>query len=189
VRPGTWRLSRRIAFKIIIPLVRPALLSSALLIFADCIGEFALPYILGLPVHFDTLSTGLYRAISTRQSGVAAVIATVIMLMGMLTLMLDMKMLREAKRFVTWRQRRDGTPPHSGRWRTAAAALPLLFVLLGVAIPLLTLFLSTVMILPGRFTADNFTLDYWIGHDLDTVALRNGILLTPSSGTRCGTRC
>ena len=56
-----------IAFKIIIPLVRPALLSSALLIFADCIGEFALPYILGLPVHFDTLSTGLYRAISTWQ--------------------------------------------------------------------------------------------------------------------------
>jgi iron(III) transport system permease protein len=51
-----------------------------LLIFADCIGEFALPYILGLPVHFDTLSTGLYRAIGTRQSGVA-VIATVIMLM------------------------------------------------------------------------------------------------------------
>jgi iron(III) transport system permease protein len=166
-----------IAFKIIIPLVRPALLSAALLIFADCIGEFALPYILGLPVHFDTLSTGLYRAIGTRQSGVAAVIATVIMLMGMLTLMLDMKMLREAKRFVTVggkgvMERRS----HLGRWRIAAGTIPLLFVALGVAIPLLTLFLSTIMILPGRFTADNFTLAYWIGHDLDTVALRNGIL-------------
>ena len=86
VRPDAWRFTHNvIAFKIIIPLVRPALLSAALLIFADCIGEFALPYILGLPVHFDTLSTGLYRAIGTRQSGVAAVIATVIMLMGMLT--------------------------------------------------------------------------------------------------------
>ncbi|WP_308565071.1 iron ABC transporter permease [uncultured Klebsiella sp.] len=169
-----------IAFKVIIPLVRPALFSAALLIFADCIGEFALPYILGLPVHFDTLSTGLYRAIGTRQSGVAAVIATVIMLMGMLTLMLDMKMLREAKRFVTvggkgvMERRRS-----LGRWRAAAAALPLLFVLLGMVIPLLTLFLSTIMMLPGRFTADNFTLAYWIGHNLDTVALRNGILLTP----------
>ncbi|MFH2503798.1 iron ABC transporter permease [Klebsiella indica] len=169
-----------IAFKVIIPLVRPALFSAALLIFADCIGEFALPYILGLPVHFDTLSTGLYRAIGTRQSGVAAVMATVIMLMGMLTLMLDMKMLREAKRFVTvggkgvMERRRS-----LGRWRAAAAALPLLFVLLGMVIPLLTLFLSTIMMLPGRFTADNFTLAYWIGHNLDTVALRNGILLTP----------
>ena len=66
----------QIFWKVVLPLVRPALLSAALLIFADCIGEFALPYILGLPVHFDTLSTGLYRAIGTRQSGVAAVIAT-----------------------------------------------------------------------------------------------------------------
>lgn len=168
-----------IALKIIIPLVRPALLSAALLIFADCIGEFALPYILGLPVHFDTLSTGLYRAIGTRQSGVAAVIATVIMLMGMLTLMLDMKMLREARRFVTVGGKGTMERRRSlGHWRIAAAGLPLLFVLLGVAIPLLTLFLSTIMTLPGRFTADNFTLAYWIGHDLDTVALRNGILLT-----------
>ncbi|WP_252320215.1 MULTISPECIES: ABC transporter permease [Symbiopectobacterium] len=169
-----------IAFKIIIPLVRPELLSASLLIFADCIGEFALPYILGLPVHFDTLSTSLYRAISTRQSGVAAVIATVIMLMGMITLLLDMKMLREAKRFATvggkaFMERRRSL----GRWRILAAAVPLTFILLGVAIPLLTLFLSTVMLLPGRFTADNFTLAYWIGHNLDTVALHNGILLTP----------
>ncbi|NIF21461.1 ABC transporter permease [Candidatus Pantoea multigeneris] len=168
-----------IAFKIIVPLMRPALLSAALLIFADCIGEFALPYILGLPVHFDTLSTGLYRAIGTRQSGVAAVIATVIMLMGMLTLALDMKMLREAKRFVTVggkgvMDRRS----RLGRWRVVASALPLLFVLLGVVIPLLTLFLSTIMTLPGRFTRDNFTLAYWIGHHLDTVAMHNGILLT-----------
>ncbi len=169
-----------IAFKIIIPLVRPALLSASLLIFADCIGEFALPYILGLPVHFDTLSTSLYRAISTRQSGVAAVIATVIMLMGMITLLLDMKMLREAKRFVTvggkgvMERRRS-----LWRCRMFAAALPHIFIVFGGAFPLLSLILSTGLLLPGRFTADNFTLAYWIGHNLDTVALHNGILLTP----------
>ncbi|MEC5318707.1 iron ABC transporter permease [Brenneria populi subsp. brevivirga] len=169
-----------IALRIVVPLVRPALLSAALLIFADCIGEFAIPYILGLPVHFDTLSTGLYRALGSRQTGVAAVIAAVIMLMGMITLLLDMRMLREAKRFVTVsgkggmdRRRR------LGRWRFAAAGIPLTFVLLGVAIPLLTLFFSTIMKLPGRFSADNFTFDFWIGHNLDTVALHDGILLTP----------
>ncbi|QUG73695.1 ABC transporter permease subunit (plasmid) [Erwinia sp. E602] len=170
---------RTIALRIVLPLLRPALLSGALLIFADCIGEFALPYILGLPVHFDTLSTGLYRAIGTRQSGVAAVLASVIMLMGMVTLLLDMKMLREAKRFVTVggkgvMERRRGL----GSWRILAAAAPLAFVLLGVAIPLLTLFLSTIMILPGRFNSENFTFAYWIGHNLDTVALHSGILLT-----------
>lgn len=169
-----------IALRIIVPLVRPALLSAALLIFADCIGEFAIPYILGLPVHFDTLSTGLYRALGSRQTGVAAVIAAVIMLMGMITLLLDMRMLREAKRFVTVSGKGGlDRRRHLGRWRLAAGAAALLFVLLGVAIPLLTLFFSTIMKLPGRFSADNFTFDFWIGHHLDTVALHNGILITP----------
>ncbi|MFS2224649.1 ABC transporter permease [Pantoea sp. B65] len=173
--------SRRIiALKIIVPLVRPALLSAALLIFADCIGEFAIPYILGLPVHFDTLSTGLYRALGSRQNGVAAVIAAVIMLMGMITLLLDMRMLREAKRFVTVGGKSGmDRRRHLGRWRFTTAIIPLIFVLPGVAIPLLTLFFSTIMKVPGRFSADNFTFDFWIGHNLDTVALHNGILLTP----------
>ncbi|PWC22781.1 ABC transporter permease [Brenneria roseae subsp. roseae] len=169
-----------IAFKIVVPLVRPALLSAALLIFADCIGEFAIPYILGLPVRFDTLSTGLYRALGSRQTGVAAVIAAVIMLMGMITLLLDMRMLREARRFVTVSGKGGMDRRRQlGRWRFATSGIALVFVLLGVVIPLLTLFFSTIMKLPGRFTADNFTFDFWIGHNLDTVALHNGILLTP----------
>ncbi|MFE8151989.1 iron ABC transporter permease [Brenneria goodwinii] len=169
-----------IAFRIVVPLVRPALLSAALLIFADCIGEFAIPYILGLPVHFDTLSTGLYRALGSRQTGVAAVIAAVIMLMGMITLLLDMRMLREAKRFVTVSGKGGMDRRRQlGRWRFATSGIALVFVLLGVIIPLLTLFFSTIMKLPGRFSADNFTFDFWIGHNLDTVALHNGILITP----------
>ncbi|ACS84115.1 ABC transporter permease [Musicola paradisiaca] len=171
-----------IAWRIVVPLVRPALLSAALLIFADGIGEFAIPYILGLPVHFDTLSTGLYRALSSRQTGVAAVIATVIMLMGTLTLLLDMRMLREARRFVTVGGKGGGMDRRRrlGRWRFAASGVALAYLLTGVAIPLLALFLSTVMKLPGRFSADNFTADFWIGHNLDTVALHTGILITPA---------
>ncbi|MCE0495537.1 ABC transporter permease [Vibrio salinus] len=170
---------RTIAFSIILPLMRPALLSSALLIFADCIGEFAIPYILGLPVKFDTLSTSLYRSLDSRQNGVAAVIAIVIMTIGMITLLVDMRMMKEARRFVT-----VGGKGHMdrcralGSMRIPAAAFSMAFVLIGVILPLVTLFLSTVMVLPGRFTADNFTLDYWIGENLDTLAMHSGILLT-----------
>lgn len=168
-----------IAAKIVIPLVRPALLSAALLIFADGIGEFAIPYILGLPVHFNTLSISLYRALDSRQTGVAAVLATVIMLMGTITLLLDMRMLREARRFVTVGGKGAADRPRSlGRWRIAASGVALIFVLLGVVIPLLTLFFSTIMKLPGRFSVENFTFDFWIGHNLDTVAMHSGILLT-----------
>lgn len=168
-----------ISLRIILPLVRPALLSAALLIFADCIGEFAIPYILGLPVNVNTLSTSLYRALDSRQSGVAAVVALVIMLIGIVTLVIDIRMMKEARRFVTVGGKGQMERTHRlGALQWPATGLAALFVTLGVAVPLLTLFLSTIMILPGRFHADNFTFDYWIGENLDTLALRSGILLT-----------
>jgi iron(III) transport system permease protein len=58
----------------------PSLLSAATLIFAKCLGDFGVPYVLGVPVKFDVLSTSLFRAIASRQTGVAAVLAGVIML-------------------------------------------------------------------------------------------------------------
>ncbi len=171
---------RRVAFQIVLPLMRPALLSCGLLILADCIGEFAVPYVLGLPVGFDTLSTSLYRAISTRQNGMAAVMAAVIMVIGVVTLYIDTRMMREARRFaiVGGKGAMDRRRP-LGRWQLPATGFALAFFILGVVIPLLTLFFSTIMRVPGRFSLENFTFDYWIGSNLDTVALRSGILLTP----------
>ncbi|WP_441296676.1 ABC transporter permease [Agrobacterium sp. Azo12] len=171
---------RRVAFQIVLPLMRPALLSCGLLILADCIGEFAVPYVLGLPVGFDTLSTSLYRAISTRQTGMAAVMAAVIMAIGVVTLYIDTRMMREARRFaiIGGKGAMDRRRP-LGRWQMPATVFTLAFFTVGVVIPLLTLFLSTVMRVPGRFSPENFTFDYWIGANLDTIALRNGILMTP----------
>src|SRR5690606_18070113 len=91
---------RQIAWQIIVPLMRPALLSAIILIFAKCLGEFGVAYVLGLPVKFDVLATSLYRNISSRQTGVAAVIAGSIMLIGIISLIIDVKLLKEARRFV-----------------------------------------------------------------------------------------
>ena len=45
--------SHQVAWQIILPLMRPALLSAVILIFAKCLGEFGVPYVLGLPVKFE----------------------------------------------------------------------------------------------------------------------------------------
>ncbi|WP_447929002.1 ABC transporter permease [Vreelandella sp. EE27] len=176
-----------VAFRIILPLMRPALMSAMVLILADALGEFAVPYILGLPVQFDTLSTSLFRSISSRQTGVASVLAGAIMVLGCITLTIDLYLMREARRFVTLggkgaMQRRRPL----GVWRLPATLLAAFLFIIGVVLPLLTLFLSTVMHIPGRFNAANFTLDYWIGTDLDTIALQNGILLTPEFWSATG---
>lgn len=169
-----------VARQIILPLMQPALLSAMVLIFAKCLGEFGVAYVLGLPVDFDVLATSLYRSISSRQSGVAAVLAGSIMLIGVITLMIDARLLKEARRFVTIGSKGSMSrlsPLGILRWpATVFAALMFAF---SVGLPLLTLALSTVMRQPGNFAPANFTLDYWIGRDLNTVAMKSGVLFTP----------
>ncbi|MGK9336618.1 iron ABC transporter permease [Sinorhizobium sp. M4_45] len=170
----------QVALQIILPLMRPALLSSMVLIFAKCLGEFGVPYVLGLPVKFEVLSTSLFRSIASRQTGVAGVIAGSIMLIGIITLWIDARLVREARRFVTIGSKGSmNRQSRLGRMRLPAAGFAATVFLLSVGLPLLTLLLSTIMKIPARFTLDNFTLDYWIGRDLDTIALKTGILLSP----------
>jgi iron(III) transport system permease protein len=170
----------QVAWQVVLPLLRPALLSAIVLIFAKCLGEFGVPYVLGLPVNFDVLSTSLYRSINSRQTGVAAVIAGAILLIGMISLLIDLKLVKEARRFVTIGSKGAIVrTTELGRYRVPATIFAALMFLFSVGLPILTLALSTVMRIPGQFTPDNFTLDFWIGSDLGTVALRHGILLTP----------
>lgn len=172
--------SHQVAWQIILPLMRPALLSAIILIFAKCLGEFGVPYVLGLPVKFEVLSTSLFRNIASRQTGVGAVIAGSIMLIGVVTLMIDARLVREARRFVTIGSK--GTMnrlSRLGAWRWPLTLFAGAIFVMSVCLPILTLVLSTIMRQPANFALDNFTLDYWIGTDLDTVALRTGILFTP----------
>ena len=170
----------QVAIQIIMPLMRPALLSSMVLIFAKCLGEFGVPYVLGLPVKFEVLSTSLFRSIASRQTGVAGVVAASIMLIGIITLMIDARLVREARRFVTIGSKGSMNRQNRlGKLRLPATGFAAAVFIVSVAMPLLTLVLSTVMKVPARFTLDNFTLDYWIGTDLHTVALQTGILLSP----------
>ena len=171
---------RQVAWQIILPLMRPALVSAIVLIFAKCLGEFGVAYVLGLPVKFDVLATSLYRNIASRQTGVAAVVAGSIMLIGMISLLIDAYLVKEARRFVTIGSKGSmNRVTNLGKYKLLASGFAALVFLLSVGMPILTLALSTLMKVPGQFNFSNFTLDYWIGTNLDTVALRTGILLTP----------
>src|SRR5690606_31022594 len=65
-----------------------------------------------------------------------------------------------------------------GKWQIPAVLWVFTVFLISAVIPLVALTLTTVMRVPGSFDLGNFTLDYWIGTDLGTTALRQGILLT-----------
>lgn len=171
---------RVVARKIILPLMLPSLMSATVLIFAKCLGEFGVSYVLGLPVDYDVLATSLYRSISSRQPGVAAVIAIAIMSIGIVSLLIDARLVRESRKFVTVGGKGSMDRKNKlGKFRIPATAFAALIFVISVGLPLLVLTMSTVMRVPGNFALSNFTLDYWIGHDLEFVAFPTGILLTP----------
>lgn len=170
-----------IARRIILPLMTPSLLSAMTLIFAKCLGDFGVAYVLGAPVKFDVLATSLFRSITARQNGEAAVIAAAIILIGSLSVIIDARLVREARRFVTIGSKGSiDRVSRLGAWRLPMTLSAALVFVVSVAIPLLVLFFTTIMRVPGDLSASNFTLGYWLGHDLPTTAMRDGVLLTPA---------
>lgn len=157
----------RVAAQITLPLMLPSLSSSVLLVFGRILGTFGTPYILGLPVHYDLLSTSLFQSVNSHQRGVTAVLTAVIVLIGVLVILVDTRLAREQKRFVTvgGKGAMDRIAD-LGRWRWPALGAALVVFAAGVVVPVATLALSTVTKTPGIFHADNFTLKYWIAAHL-----------------------
>lgn len=170
---------RIVALKIILPLLRPSIISASTLVFAKCLGDVGVTYILGVPVKVDLLATSLLRAISTGQSGMSAVLAGAIVILGATSVLIDMKLLKAAQRYVTIGSKGSiHKITRLGKWQWPAVTFTTTVIVVSAVIPLIALFLTTVMRIPGIISFENFTFDFWIGRNLDTTALRQGILIT-----------
>ncbi len=156
---------RTVIRRIVVPLMLPALSSAVLLVIGRVLGTFGTPYVLGLPADYRVLSTGLFQSIRDRSTGVASVIAMVIVAIGILIVLADTRMMREHRRFVTVGGK--GAMDRLSdlrRWRWPAFALGVVVFLVSVLVPVLTLLLSTVTRTP--LDLSTFTLDYWLAERL-----------------------
>ncbi|NIS79545.1 MAG: ABC transporter permease subunit [Anaerolineales bacterium] len=169
--------------RIVLPLMRPALMSAVLLTFSRTLGTFGTPYILGRPINYTVLSTSLYGSIKSANTGVAAVLTFVIVLLGISMVGLDMYFVRESSRFVTISGKGGSQQPTALR----KARLPLsLFafaiVAISIFVPLIVLLLSTLTRVPGVFTAETLTTKFWLAESLDVNlgqagAFKNDLIL------------
>ncbi|WP_067180396.1 ABC transporter permease [Microtetraspora niveoalba] len=156
---------RTVVRRIVIPLMLPALSSAVLLVIGRVLGTFGTPYVLGLPSDYRVLSTGLFQSIRDRSTGVASVIAMVIVAIGVLIVLTDTRMMREHRRFVTVGGK--GAMDRLSdlrRLRWPAFALGVVVFVVSVLVPVLTLLLSTVTRTP--LDLSTFTLDYWFAESL-----------------------
>jgi iron(III) transport system permease protein len=169
----------RIAVRISLPVVAPAILSGFLLAFAEGVSNFAVPALLGLPVRFQTLSTRLYGSISTGDTERGYVLSILLVVIAALVLWVGNR-FTAGKSFATItgkssRPRRVSTGP----WKWVLFTFSALLVTATTIVPGLVLAISTLLRRTNSFDA-GLTLHYWIGESDPAIAQgMRGVLRDP----------
>ncbi|MTV23906.1 iron ABC transporter permease [Nitriliruptoraceae bacterium ZYF776] len=148
-------------FKVILPLLRPALIYGAGVALLLALGQFTAPLLLGSNGGVHVLTTEMYREIANFpiEYGVAAALGSPLLVFGILVVVGQRVLLGDQRRFIT-----HGSKAFRGGWKPSwgAAAGVLGYFVLSTLLPLLAL--SAVALQPfwsgsfdvGTATFDNF---------------------------------
>ncbi|MCR4705455.1 MAG: iron ABC transporter permease [Lachnospiraceae bacterium] len=86
----------KIMFKVTLPMIKPAILSTILLVFGSAMGSYPVPHYL----NFTTLSTK-YISMNSKYTGEASILAIIMMLFGVLILGMNQMSLKSRKNYTT----------------------------------------------------------------------------------------
>ena len=148
-----------------LPLLSPALVGTAALIFVAAINAFGVPAILGRPAGFGTVTTRIYEdlALSARPEAFSrAILLAMGLVVTALVFVLIAEMLLAGVGRGTQVAQPAGPSMHTGRTRLVAAALAWSFVVITSVVPLIALILAALTKgvgldpVPGNWTAANF---------------------------------
>ena len=179
----------RIISRINLPIVKPAILSTFLLVFASSMSAYSVPIFLGSPVRYYMLSTKM-KSLMDSYPGQAYIIAAVMILMGILIFLLNQRVTNSRKQYTTVTGKSSKSSKIDlGRANTPLAILLVVVLLLVAVLPLITFAMESVIIKAGDYSLSNMTLDFWIGTNL-TERLdqgdSTGILLNPKVWSALG---
>ncbi|WP_367948918.1 ABC transporter permease [Microbacterium sp. NC79] len=150
-----------------LPLLRPALLSSFVLITVGNLADFGIPSIIGLPERFTTLSTLVYRYLQSATVDspltVVATIGSVLLTVAVLSLVLDAVISARGRRGVQFDVTGTIQRTPLGRWRRSLGMIVAIVVLGLTVLPLCALAMQALIRAPGLpFTMENITLDHFV---------------------------
>jgi len=154
----------RILFSIVIPMMRPAIVYSAVLVFTVAVETLSIPLIIGIPAGITFFSTFLYK--NGLQSlnpdyGLLGAASVIILLVAVVLVVTQTRLLRNAQRFVTVRGKATRPKPLDlGKLRWVAFVYVAAYVVIGAGIPLLGIFLRsfTFILTPLRNPLESLTL-------------------------------
>lgn len=153
---------------ITLPLVKPAILSTILLVFGSAMGSYPVPHYLGL----TTLSTK-YVALSSARAGEASIIAVIMMIFGVAILMLNQSSTSSRKNYTTVTGKSGQiSKANLGRFgKYIVAGIFIVFTLFTSIYPIISFGIETFLPNPGDYsflkTGDfsHLTTKWWTTSD------------------------
>ena len=152
-------------FRITLPMVKPAILSTILLVFGSSMGSYPVPHYLGLA----TLSTK-YVSMNSKYTGEASILAIIMMIFGVAIMLLNQRSLKSRKNYTTVTGKSGQISKISlGRTGRVVIAVILIIITFFTSIfPIISFAFETFLPNPGDYSflytgdANNLTTKWWV---------------------------
>ena len=151
--------------RVTLPMIKPAILSTILLVFGSAMGSYPVPHYMGL----TTLSTK-YISMNSKYTGEASILAIIMMIFGVAILAVNQSSLKSRKNYTTITGK-SGQLTKINLGRIGKYALSMVFMVLtfftGI-FPILSFALETFLPNPGDYSflytrdVSNLTTKWWI---------------------------
>ena len=152
-------------FRITLPMVKPAILSTILLVFGSAMGSYPVPHYLGLA----TLSTK-YVSMNSKYTGEASILAIIMMIFGVAIMLVNQRSLKSRKNYTTVTGK-SGQISKINLGRSGRVVIAVLLIILTFftsIFPIISFAFETFLPNPGDYsflyTGDpsNLTTKWWI---------------------------
>ena len=152
-------------FRITLPMVKPAILSTILLVFGSSMGSYPVPHYLGLA----TLSTK-YVSLNSKYTGEASILAIIMMIFGVAIMLLNQRSLKSRKNYTTVTGKSGQISKinlgHTGR--VVIAVILIIITFFTSIFPIISFAFETFLPNPGDYSflytgdANNLTTKWWV---------------------------
>ena len=155
----------KIMFRVTLPMVKPAILSTILLVFGSSMGRYPVPHYLNL----TTLATK-YVSMNSKYTGEASILAIIMMIFGVAIMLLNQLSLQSRKNYTTVTGKSGQISKiNLGRVGKYVIALVLVVVTFFTSIfPIVSFAFETFLPNPGDYSflytgdTDNLTTKWWV---------------------------
>ena len=152
-------------FRITLPMVKPAILSTILLVFGSSMGSYPVPHYLGLA----TLSTK-YVSLNSKYTGEASILAIIMMIFGVAIMLLNQRSLKSRKNYTTVTGK-SGQISKINLGRTGRVVIAVILIIITFftsILPIISFALETFLPNPGDYSflytgdTNNLTTKWWV---------------------------